>query len=471
MKFRSTPLLLALALGLSGRAPAQGLFTNLHSFVYTNGTGPVATLIAAGNTLYGTARTGGENGFFSGYGSVFKINTDGFGFNVVRVFTNGPDGGNLESSLVLAGSTLYGPAAFGGASNHGTLFGINTNGTGLTNLFNFPAASATFPYTNGPGTYPAAGLLLAGNTFYGSGNNGGAFGWGTIFAVNTNGSGFTNLHSFNFTDGQYPSAPLTLSSNLLYGTTAAGGANGIGALFQLSTNGTGYTNFYSFSPPGGYPYTNSDGASPLGSLVPLDGSLYGTASSGGSNACGTVFKVNPDGSGFTALHQFGGMSGPQLTNSDGANPQSGLLLFSNQLYGTAANGGKAGNGTVFQLNLDGSGFTTLYHFSDTNNPAGTNTDGAHPFGGLVQSGGMLFGTASAGGTAAYGTVFSLLPPPPLFITLNGTNVIVSWPTNVTSFSLQSNTNLLTTNWSAVSGQYAVTNPATGKLKFYRLMHP
>jgi uncharacterized repeat protein (TIGR03803 family) len=208
-------------------------------------------------------------------------------------------------------------------------------------------------------------------------------------------------------------------------------------------------------------------------LILSGNTLYGTASSGGSNASGTIFKINTDGLGFTTLHMFGGLEGTLQTNADGANPQSELLSFDDALYGTTMNGGNFGNGTLFRLNLDGSGFTTLYHFSTTNNAAGTNTDGAHPVGGLIQAGGVLFGTASAGGTAGFGTVFSLLAPPPLFITQSGTNVILSWPTNVSpGFSLQSATSLAPpVTWSAVSGQYVVTNLINGKQRFFRLTHP
>jgi uncharacterized repeat protein (TIGR03803 family) len=254
--------------------------------------------------------------------------------------------------------------------------------------------------------------------------------------------------------------------------TPGGGANAVGTIFKLSTNGTGFTNLYNFTYSGGYPYTNDDGASPFGSLILSGNTLYGTASSGGSNASGTIFKINTDGSSFTTLHMFGGLGGILKTNDDGANPQSEVLLFNNVLYGTAMNGGQFGNGTLFRLNLDGSGFTTLYHFTATNNATGTNADGAHPVGGLIQSGSMLYGTASAGGVAGFGTVFSLLVPPPLFITKSGTNVIVNWPTNVSGFSLQSTTNLAPpVTWSGVSGQYAVTNPLTGRQKFFRLVHP
>jgi uncharacterized repeat protein (TIGR03803 family) len=452
------------------RVLGQGIgFTNLYNFVYTNGTGPVASLLSSGGVLYGPTRMGGENGFNSGYGSVFKLNPDGSGFATVRVFTNGPDGGNLQGSLALAGNTLYGPALFGGASNYGTLFGLSTDGTQLTNLFSFPATSASFPYTNSYGAYPQSGLVISGNVVYGTATSGGMSGFGTLFAVATDGTSFTNLHNFAVSDGQSPSAPLLLSAGMLYGMTPDGGANAAGTIFKVSISGTGFTNLYSFTYDGGYPYTNADGARPLGSLVLSGNTLYGAASSGGSNASGTIFKINTDGSGFATLHTFSGLGGSLQTNDDGANPQSELLLFNDALYGTAMNGGQFGNGTLFRLNLDGSGFTTLYQFTATNNSAGTNADGAHPVAGLTQSGSVLYGTSSAGGAAGFGTVFSLLVPPSLFIAQVGTNVILTWPTNVSGCSLQSTTNLAPpVTWSVLSGQYAVTIPRTNKQEFFRL---
>ena len=50
-------------------------------------------------------------------------------------------------------------------------------------------------------------------------------------------------------------------------------------------------------------------------------------------------------------------------NSDGANPRAGLILSGNTLYGTASNGGTSGNGTVFAVNTDGTGFTNLHSFT------------------------------------------------------------------------------------------------------------
>ncbi|MGA2870598.1 MAG: choice-of-anchor tandem repeat GloVer-containing protein [Verrucomicrobiota bacterium] len=355
MKILFLKLLVALALFSSlvwspgGSASAQ-TFVNLHSFVFTNGTGPVDTLIISSNTLYGTTRSYGGGIVNDGFGTVFRLNRDGSGFTNVYTFTGGTDGGNLNSSLILSGNTLYGTATFDGGSNDGCVFGISTGGTGLTNIYSFSALDPNSPsYTNSDGAYPQAGLVLSGGTLYGTAYDGGAVGWGTIFAVNTNGGSFTNLHSFAVTDGQYPVAPLIQSGTLLYGTTADGG-NAYGTLFAIGTNGQGFTNFYNFTAAPGYPYTNSDGANPLGGLVISGSTLYGTASDGGGAGDGTVFKINTDGTGYLRLHDFSGTNNAGF-NTDGAFPQAGLVLSGNELYGTAIAGGSSGNGTVFMLDM------------------------------------------------------------------------------------------------------------------------
>jgi uncharacterized repeat protein (TIGR03803 family) len=465
-------LALVISLNLANRANAQTVFINLHNLAFTNGVGPYASLIVSGNTLYGTTHTyGGGTG--GGSGSVFRMATDGSGFTNLHTFSSiAPDGGALYGDLVLSGGTLYGMAAFGGGLDHGCIFAIGTNGLGLTNIYSF---STNLNSTNFDGAYPLGGLTLVGNALYGTANGGGAFGGGTLFAVNTNGTGFTNLHDFSFPTGNYPSKDLLLAGGTLYGALASGGSSGYGTIFKINTNGTGYANFYSFSGSSGPDKTNSDGTFPACNLVLLGTNLFGTASEGGDLGGGTIFKIDTNGTAFTILHAFETTNGIAGINTGGARPKSGLTLVSNFLYGTTSMGGPFGGGTVFRMNTDGTGFTTLYNFTATNganvNGFGTNLDGAHPIGGLLYAGGTLYGTASDGG-AGYGTIFSLSTAPTLTIALAGTNAILTWPTNVTGFNLQSTTNLPPPAiWDPVAGQYSVTNPMTTKQKFYRLMHP
>jgi uncharacterized repeat protein (TIGR03803 family) len=228
------PVLLAgLNLIPAGRASAQ-TFTNLHNFSalstsapYGNldGAYPVAGLILSGNTLYGTAAFGGS----SSVGTVFAVHNDGTGFTNLHSFINGSDGAYPRAGLILSGNTLYGTASQGGGSGYGMVFAVSTNGTGLTKLHSFTGGS--------DGTLPYAGLILSGNTLYGTAVQGGYYGYGAVFAVNTNGTGFTNLYSFTGgNDGAGPNG-LTLSGNTLYGTAVQGGSSGVGTVFAVNTNG------------------------------------------------------------------------------------------------------------------------------------------------------------------------------------------------------------------------------------------
>jgi len=252
--------------------------------------------------------------------------------------------------LILSGNTLYGTTEDGdngdssGGPNDGTVFKINTNGTGLSGLHNFSGGSG--------GVEPSGSLVVSGNTLYGTTQSGGNSDNGTLFAVNTDGTGFNILHRFGGSDGATPLATLVLSGKILYGTTVRGGGHGYGTVFAINADGTAFTSLYSFT--GG-----SDGADPL-ALILAGNTLYGTAQSGGGFGNGTVFALNTDGTGFTVLHSFSATS--PWTNSDGAGP-GGLILSANTLYGTAGGGGGFNNGTVFALNTDGTGFTNLHTFA------------------------------------------------------------------------------------------------------------
>src|SRR5439155_25936266 len=231
----------------------------------------------------------------------------------------------------------------------------------FTTLHSFSASStnASGTHTNSDGANSYAGLTVAGNgsTRYGTASLGGSAGSGTVFAVNADGTGFTVLHSFDGGDGAIPWAALLLSTNRLYGTTTQGGNVGEGTVFAINTDGTGFTNLHHFSEAleiNGYD-VNQDGAYPNAELILLGNTLYGTASKGGSSGMGTIFALNTDGTGFTNLHSFS-------NGADGAIPVAALVAGANTLYGTATGGGAGRNGTIFAINPDGSGFTILHAF-------------------------------------------------------------------------------------------------------------
>ena len=249
-----------------------------------------------------------------------------------------------------------------------------------------------------------------------------------------------SLHSFSSgSGGAYSSAGLILSGNTLYGANYANLGNG--TVFAINTDGTSFTNSYAFTSGhlnGNGVLTNSDGANPHAPLLLSGNALYATAEYGGRSGNGTVFAINADGTGFTNLHSFaaGGYNSFGLyTNSDGTHPSAGLVLSGNSLYGTATAGGRSGQGAVFVLNTNGTGFTNLYSFTATPRypQPQTNSDGAHPSAGLILSGYNLYGTTAYGGSWGNGTVFSLSFAPRLSIFPSGTNVILTWPTDAAGF--------------------------------------
>ena len=138
-----------------------------------------------------------------------------------------------------------------------------------------------------------------------------------------------------------------------------------------------------------------DGSLPYGSLIrDQAGNLYGTTETGGASGAGTVFKVSKSGT-LTVLYSFTG-------GSDGANPFAELLRdAAGNFYGTTANGGTSGVGTVFKLSKSGKE-TVLHSF------AGGTTDGCFPYGGLLQdTAGNFYGTTEVCGASGVGTVFKL----------------------------------------------------------------
>lgn len=437
------------------RVSAQ-TFTVIHSFTNKpDGAEPWGGLTLVGNTLYGTTYAGGTNG----HGMIFAVNVSGGGFTNLYSFTGGSDGAEPQAGLLLVGSTLYGTAASGGSNGFGTVYAINTNGTGFKLLHTFNGST--------DGENPESALILGGNTLYGTTEQGGGNNSGTVFSLNTAGTVFANLYDFTGgDDGAYPVAGVALAANTLYGTTILGGAAGNGTVYSVGTGVTDFQTVHGFSSlSGGYYGDNGDGIQPDCVLLVSDGTLYGTATSGGINGNGNLFAINATDFEFTNIYSFTAVGYPVATNSDGADPFGGLILSGSTLYGTSTAGGTNGNGTVFAMNVDGSNssFTVLHTF--------TTTEVARPNGSLIISGTTLYGTAEGGGSGRDGTIFSLSlaapSAPTLGLQFSGTNVILTWA--AAGYTLQSTTNLASPAvWTPVSGQNAVTNPISGTQEFYRL---
>jgi uncharacterized repeat protein (TIGR03803 family) len=344
----------------------------------------------------------------------------GGSFDTVNSQLTNNDGTEPYGGLVMSSNVLYGTTFAGGTNGYGTVFRINPDGTDFTNLHTFANLSFYPGGTNRDGANPHNTLAIAGNVLYGTASEGGSNGYGAVFRLNTDGTGFTNLHSFSLgTDGINPNGDLLVSNGILYGTALSGGAGtGAGTVFKLNINGTGYTTLHSFS--GG----TNDGGLPRGGVILAGGTLFGmTSSGGGTSGTGVIYALSTNGtgngSGYTNLYVFTGRStqGATTTNNSGETPTADLVLAGNTLYGTTTYGGTNGNGIVFAVNTNGMGFTNLHVFAHaSNDPNGgyTNSDGAYPECTLILSGGTLYGTTASGGNQVSfggsdgnGTVFAI----------------------------------------------------------------
>ncbi len=361
-----------------------GVVTVLHTFGFISqgdGANPSSALIRASDgNFYGTTLGGGSFG-----GSMYEMTPNGT-LKVRHLFGSGRDGFQPISGLIQAtDGNLYGTTTNGGCTPTGT-FCIPGNGT----IFRmtpdgFFTILKSFPFGT-EGRNPAAALIQAtdGN-LYGTLLNGGYYGgynsgFGSVIQMNLNGT-TTVLYTFTGgMDGGNPSAALLQGSDLnFYGTTLRGGAFNQGTVFKITLSG-GFSVMHAFT--GG-----ADGGGAYSALIQAtDGNFYGTTYSGGAAGYGTVFKITPSGL-FSVVHAFTG-------GTDGGRSYSALLQAADgNFYGTTADGGALGYGTVFKITPSGV-FSVVYTFSG-------GTDGGSSYSALIQApDGSFYGTTYAGGGAS-----------------------------------------------------------------------
>jgi len=407
----------------------------LHSFSTSDGAPAVyGSLVLGQGVLYAMTSNGGSQSV----GTIFRVNVDGSGYAVLHSFTNdgiSSDGAAPLSSLTLVGSVLYGMTPVGGIvppvgppSNGGTVFCLNIDGTGFQVLHGFTGSQLS---ASNDGGAPYGAVTVSGSKIYGMTRFGGTSTRGTIFSLNTDGTGFQVLHSFTeaVDDGAVPEGSLTLIGSQLYGLTNAGGANDEGTVFRIGTDGSNFAVLHSFGT-----FDSGEAVEPIGGngLTLVGSTLYGVSYNGGATENGAIFSLNIDGSGFQMLHSFDG--------NDGAGPYGSLALSGAQLYGTSSGFGTTfnnGTGTVYALSLDGSAFTLLQTF------AGGPEDGLLAVGtpAVSSEGGLLYGMTQYGGAAENGTIFSL--------TASGSL------TNANLFNLVPSAGVLDTAFDSANARYTV----------------
>jgi uncharacterized repeat protein (TIGR03803 family) len=479
--------------------------TNYVPFLgYTNQDGAFCTanLIQDGSgRLYGVAPSGGS---FGG-GTVFSTRPEGGDFAVLHTFSllssrsgMSNSDGNQPTGLILGrDGWLYGTTGQGGTNGFGTIFKLSTDGLSFTNIHNFAVND---------GENPQGGLVQGPDgTLYGTAENGGSNGSGTVFSLNPDGSGFAVLYNFTAltagtnVDGTQPCSGLILGSDgTLHGVARYGGPSGSvrafgpspigsGTLFSLRTNGAGFTVIHAFTRFSGdvLQPTNGDGASPTAALLlGHDGRLYGAAPEAGPGGSGILFRLERDGSNFTLLHAFD--YAPPLGFPDasyGLYPYGSLIQGSDGLlYGAAYSGGYFPSGgyfagTLYRLNPDGSGLALLHSFGEEDPLTDTNADGANPFGTLLQANdGRFYGLTSAAGINGSGTLFSFSPPVVLQVSTSNNFVILTWPASATNFVAETSETAgagsvwtpLTNTTVTISNNFSLALSANSSAAYFRL---
>jgi len=306
------------------RVTPDGAFTQLHHFLGLDGERPYDCLVqGADGSLYGTTEWGGPGytgAAFSGNGGVFKVGLDG-SYSLLHAF-NGIDGSRPSGSLIFGqDGFLYGTALAGGLNNTGTIFKLKSDGSQFTVLYNFSAIDSNG--LNADGANPTAALLQAPNgVFYSTCDEGGAHGYGTVFAFN--GTTVTTLHAFVGGDGAYSQTPLIFGKDgNLWGTTTWGGvgfagywSSGNGTVFHLATIGSSFHVDHWFN-------GNDGQATWSGLLQATDGNFYGGNTAGGNgyngntySGSGTLFMMTP--ADYLTRISTSGMVGTLIQLTDGS---------------------------------------------------------------------------------------------------------------------------------------------------------
>ena len=354
--------------GLIYRSSADGLLVKtIYQMSTSEAYAPLAgLLVGSDGLLYGTTSLGAVSVVANTTGTVFRIKTDGTGFTILHRFAPWSES-NVNNNAINAGRSISRDCADRGQRR-------------------FPVwrHARRRPSWNGRGVQGLARWhVIQGAAYFGA------------VTSDANASVPINL------DGAAPLGVLLQGADgFIYGTTSAGGENGRGTIFRVGTDGSGFQLQHVFAALTGSasPQVNVGGASPLAGLADgKDGRFYGVASGGGTNGFGTIFAFDPVGRLLNVMYDF--------DDTSGATPAGSMLLGSDtRLYGTTAGGGttsgggKSNLGTIFSIARDGTGFTKLHSFD--------NSQGANPRGRLLQTNATtLIGVATTGGRCGQGTMF------------------------------------------------------------------
>ncbi len=199
----------------------------VHRFDQDHGYSPKGALVEFEGKLWGMTEHGGDHN----EGVIFSIDTDGSKYSVIHHF-NGESGANPTGDIFGFDGYLWGVTAQGGSNNAGTIFRLEPDGNNYEIIYDFD-------YSNGE--YPNGYLMFSNGKIWGMTHSSGAYnGHGLIFNIDPNDLTFTLAHNFTGEDGDLPIGKLLEHDGKLWGISSQGGANGFGTVFTIETDVTGF---------------------------------------------------------------------------------------------------------------------------------------------------------------------------------------------------------------------------------------
>ncbi len=299
---------------------------------------------------------------------------------------------NPASALVLGSDGYYwGTTNKGGTGSQGTIYKTRADGSDWQTVISFTGDGPT-----NRGARPFAGLVSdSAGSLWGTTPRGGTSDFGTVFKVDINTGVLTTVFEATPGDpinrGRYPNSELVYEEGFFWGTTAYGGPTGSGTVFRIDAM-TGMLTTVADSSDTTFGFNPS-----FGLVSDHRGFLWGVTVYGGTAGGGTIFKVRISDGELTTVVQFGALR-------EGLNPLAGLVNGDDGfMWGTCANAGVNGTGTVFKVDIDTGVLITVADF-----PPMTPGYSPEPSGRLVSDGNDSFlGVTRFGGADRLGTIFKV----------------------------------------------------------------
>ena len=296
--------------------------------------------------LYGVTKNGGG----TNTGVLYKFDPISKNQVVVHHFNNANNGYFPSTELVESNGFLYGCTSAGGQHNKGVLFKYDPQNNLFFKLYDFGI-------NNNAAALPVGKIIISNDILYGTSNEGGQNGNGTIYMYNLVSSTFAIVHDFdNNTSGSGAKTGLQLSGIFAFGMAETGGENGNGTIYKFNTTNNSFDSALSFD-------ASLNGSNPTSIIEVVTGSgfFYGVTSNGGTNGIGNIFSFDSGSNTINNLYDI----------NDGSHPKGGLFYDNGLLFGTTSEGGVHGNGTAFKYNTTSGIYTTIIDLNSS-------TEGANP---------------------------------------------------------------------------------------------